>query len=100
SRPGGEGTGNCVTTSATIRLAASGWLFMGKLASKMLIAPGSRPLYCCLRQGCIMLHRLTSEMKAKCYKNVSARWRISAGDTQTDVHGTAYTCPIDTAPWV
>ncbi|MCS5515407.1 hypothetical protein NWF32_08685 [Pseudomonas qingdaonensis] len=29
SMPSREGTGNCVTTSATVRLAASGWLFMG-----------------------------------------------------------------------
>ncbi|MNU95068.1 hypothetical protein D3C71_850710 [compost metagenome] len=37
-------------TAGGIGLAFHG----GKLASNMLNAPGSRPLYCCLRQGCII----------------------------------------------
>ncbi len=55
SMPSREGTGNCVTTSAATRLAASGWLFI-----EDSLEEGTRPWGRQVWQGCIMSRGLAS----------------------------------------
>jgi hypothetical protein len=77
--PSREGTGNCVTTSATIRLAASGWLFIWRETRfEFAERAGALALFtvACGKVASLR-HRLTRDMKAKCYKNMSAVVKIS-----------------------